>query len=99
MNTGFLGAIQALNGPLKYASSGVSGTDTSAEFDDCEVTVGSGMTTFRVGLPGPGGPRQRRLLPVRLGGLFFGWREYSAECLKACGPFGPQDASSDNAEA
>ena len=52
MNVGLLGDVQTLNASRIYRSSGVSDTDTSAEFDDCEVTVGSGMTTFRVGLPG-----------------------------------------------
>ncbi len=77
MNVGFLGDVQNLNASRIYGSSGVSATDTSAEFDDCEVTVGSGRTTFRVGLP----PRRRspgRFLLVRVGRLFFGWREYSA---------------------
>jgi hypothetical protein len=52
MNAGFLGDVQTLSASRIYRSSGVSDTDTSAEFDDCEVTVGSGMTTFRLGLPG-----------------------------------------------
>ena len=52
MNVGFLGDVQNLNASRIYGSSGVSGADTSAEFDDCEVTAGSGMTTFRVGLSG-----------------------------------------------
>ena len=52
MNVGFLDDVQNLNASRIYGSSGVSAPDTSAEFDDCEVTVGSGMTTFRVGLPG-----------------------------------------------
>jgi hypothetical protein len=51
MNVGFLGDVQNLNASPIYGSSGVSATETSAEFDDCEVTVGSGVTTFRVGLP------------------------------------------------
>ena len=38
-------------------------------------------------------------LPMRAGGLFFGWREYSAECLEACGPFDPEGAGGDHSEA
>ncbi len=78
MNAGFLGDVQALNVSRIYGSSGVSDTDTSAEFDDREVTVGSGMATFRVGLPGQAPLARGRFLLVRVGRLFFGRREYSA---------------------
>ena len=32
---------------------GQAGPVLSAEFDDCEVTIGSGMTTLRAELPDP----------------------------------------------
>ena len=50
MNIGLLGDIRALNASCTYGCSGVPETDTSAEFDDDEVTGGAGTTTFRVGL-------------------------------------------------
>src|SRR5271156_5243093 len=97
MNAGFLGAIQALNA-LEIWVFGRPG-NRYERMDGCEVTLGAGMTTFLRRPARPGGPRQRRLLPVGLGGLFFVWRDFSAECLKACGPFGPGGAGGDHPQA
>jgi len=56
-------------------------------------------TTVAPGLPGQAAFAGAGVLTVRRGWLFVGGREYSAECLEAGGPLGPQDAECDDPEA
>ncbi len=39
----------------EITSAGEAGSALRAEFGDCEITVGSGTTTFRAELPDPSG--------------------------------------------